>query len=474
MKLRLKDVLLVFYIIISVLLFVNFKCNVFVWLSFFINFAVISLIVWHHLYIDRYYSPFISAYIVFSYLFFLMAPIIQVGSFTSSENTFATKFPYSVELTLKANGLIFMFNIVFFVFYLIFKKRDRRQLEEITVAKKSKILPLTILVLLIISLGMFVFSYDFIIDEIARPGWKKSTYSVSSLLIYKKVLFLIPFAAIILCVQYFKTQKKITTNTLIILGVLFIMVLMLLWFKNPLTEKRNALGPIYIGLIFLTFPKLLNSNIKSLSFLFFSMIVLFPLTQVITHIDYSLSAIIDKPALLAESFTKTGFVTTFNTLNYDAFSNISATIEYVSVYGFSYGYQLLSGLLFFVPRAIWQSKPISTGQLIGDYIIEEHNFNYDNLSNPFLSEGFINFSFFGVVLFAILLAYFIVKLLAWFNGQDYLKRMMAFYFAIHLVFFLRGDFTNGFAYYIGTIVGVLIIPKIINKFILFIFEDKLA
>jgi hypothetical protein len=37
---------------------------------------------------------------------------------------------------------------------------------------------------------------------------------------------------------------------------------------------------------------------------------------------------------------------------------------------------------------------------------------------------------------------------------------MALYFGIHLIFLLRGDFTNGFIFYIGALIGAMAIPKI--------------
>jgi hypothetical protein len=379
--------------------------------------------------------------------------------------------PYSVELTLKTNGLILIFHIFFFMGYYIFKKRDKKKITKKTVLQQSPLLPLTILILFIISIIVFLFSYDFILDELSRPSWKKSSYSVSSLLLQKKVLFMIPFSVIILCHQYFKNSKKTNFNFLFLFGVFLGMFILLFWFKNPLTEKRNALGPIVISLIFLFFPKVLNTNVKSTSFLFFSMILLFPLAQIFTHADFSLQEMLNRPRLILGELTNTKIISTFSTLNYDAFSNISATIEYVSIHGFSFGYQLLSGLLFFIPRSIWVSKPNSTGQLIGEHIQREHDFSFTNLSNPLVSEGYINFGLIGVILMALALAYFIVKFLNWLQHSDELKRIMAFYFAIHLIFFLRGDFTNGFAYYIGTLIGVLLIPKIVNAALIQLYKS---
>ncbi|MAX70206.1 MAG: polysaccharide polymerase [Flavobacteriaceae bacterium] len=460
---NLRKVFLLIYILLSTILFASFSCDIFVWASFFISFLVISLIAYYHLFIEKEYSPFISAYIVFNYLFFLLAPIIQIGSFTDTNNRFATMFVYNIGLTLKTNAIIVFFNIIFFFSYVYFKKKFKSKITRVVVSKKDKTLPLTLLILLIISLTVLFFSLDFIMDEFARPSWKKSTYSVFELLVQKKVLFMIPFATIILCSQFYKSQNKKNNNAIIIFFILIFSIIILFWFKNPLTEKRNALGPIYIGLIFIFFPKILNTNVKIMSFLFFAMILLFPLFQIFTHIDYSFEAIVNNPKLILEEFTNTKFAETFNTLNYDAYSNISATIEYVSMNGFSYGYQLLSGLLFFVPRSIWESKPISTGELIGDFIIDEYGFNFNNLSNPLVSEGYVNFGIFGVILLSLVLSFIVVRFLIWLNSRDQLKKNIAFYFSIHMLFLLRGDFTNGYAYFIGTILGVLLIPKFVNK-----------
>ncbi|WP_299127943.1 O-antigen polymerase [uncultured Winogradskyella sp.] len=463
----LRNIFLVVYVIISSILFITFRCDPMVWTTFFVSFIIVSIIVYYHLFVEKHFSPFISAYIVFTYLFFLLAPIIQIGGFKDGVGKYATNLDYKVDLTLKTNGLIILFNLIFFLSYFFIKKRFTRKIIQPKQLKQERVLPLTIFVLFTISILVYFVTKDFIEDELYRPSWQISSYSIFELLLQKKVLFMIPLAVIILCYQYFKNHKKINNNTLIIALILVISFFILLWFKNPMTEKRNALGPIYIALIFLFFPKTLNSNVKVLSFLFFAMIILFPLFQVITHIDYSFEYIVNNPEILSEEFAKSNFATTFNTLNYDAFSNISATIDYVSYNGFAYGYQLLSGLLFFVPRAIWTSKPISTGELIGNYIVEEYNFNFTNLANPLVSEGYINFGIFGVLLMSIALAYFMVKHLIWLNRDDQLKRIMAFYFAIHLIFLLRGDFTNGYTYYIGTLMGVFLIPKIVHKSIKF-------
>ncbi|WP_421149475.1 hypothetical protein [Seonamhaeicola sp. NFXS20] len=280
----------------------------------------------------------------------------------------------------------------------------------------------------------------------------------------KKVLFMIPLGGIALVLRYLKEKKKITTNTLVAFIIIGFLIFNLIFFKNPLTEKRNALGPIYITLIYLFYPRLINTNAKFFLFVFVSMIIFFPLVSALTHVDADLDDILKNPNIIIDDFSEHGgLINAFSTLHYDAYANIMATDEYVSKGGFSFGFQLLSALLFFVPRGLWSSKPLSTGEFIGNFLINDYNFSYNNLSNPLVSEGYINFGLVGVILMAVFLSYFVIKFMIWLQSSNVLKEVIAFYFSVHLIFLLRGDLTNGFAYFIGTYIGVYIIPKLLIR-----------
>ena len=461
----LKIFLLFIYSLITVVLFATFDADFEVWSSFFVSAIILTIITLYHLFIEQEYSPFVSCFIVFTYLFFLVAPIVQINSFVGNNPEFMTMLPYKPWAAVRANIFVCAFNILFFISYVWLKRV--RFLREIPIQtdRYKKALPLTIVALGVLGILVFVISFSFVQDELSRPSWRVSTFGTSVLLIWKKVFFLVPFGGILLCVEYMKRPKKKIVNFLTVLLMLCFFTILLFWFKNPLVEKRNALGPIYICLLFLLIPRLLNRNVKTLFFMFFSMIILFPLTAILTHSDASFKEILNRPSILLEQMKGGGVASAFNTLNYDAFANIMATIDYVAYNGYSQGYQLLSAFLFFVPRSIWEAKPISTGQLVGEHLIDVHGYNFSNLSNPLVSEGYINFGFFGILLAALGLAFVSVRLLAWLKSEDYLKKIMALYFAIHLIFLLRGDFTNGFSYYIGTLVGVIVIPKIISYFI---------
>jgi hypothetical protein len=461
----LKGFFLIVYAALIILLFFNFDTSLLVWVSFFVNAIVLLCITIYHLYFEKDYSPFLSSFIVFTFLFFIAAPITQISSFyNQSTPKFVHFFPYKESLVLYANFLILLFNVCFITFYIRFKKKISFRKREISLFRK-KTLPFSIAVILCICLLIFFTSYNFVIEEFSRPSWLKSSNSVMVLLLWKKFLFFIPLSGICLCFQYFNKTLKNKSNYKDIIVFLVLFIAILFWFKNPLIEKRNALGPIYITLIFLFIPRLLNNNVKILSFLFFSMIILFPLTAILTHSDASFLEIYNNPMILIKEMKGGGITEAFTTLNYDAFSNITVTLELISKEGFSFGYQLLGGVLFFFPRSIWTSKPISSGELVGDYLVENYQYNFTNLSNSFLSESFLNFGLLGIIIFAIVLAYMLNYFIFWLKSENYLKKTMAFYFSIHLIFFLRGDFTNGFSYYVGPLLAVLLIPWLVETII---------
>jgi len=219
-------------------------------------------------------------------------------------------------------------------------------------------------------------------------------------------------------------------------------------------EKRNALGVIYLMIMYFSIPKLFSSNLRSFSLVSASLLIVFPLSYFATHWRTISSK---------ESFRLDVIFDNFYQLHYDAFSNLLAAINYVSDYGITYGKQLLGGLFFFVPREYWQDKPLNSGKMIGQYLMQKHNMWFDNLSMPFIGESILNFGATGIVIFAFGLALLILFFEKLYFSNDFLVKSVAVYFSFHIIFLMRGDFTNAFAYFIGTILGFFVIPKLINK-----------
>lgn len=464
---KLKTIVTFLYLCTSLIAFLSFETTPIVWSSFFVNFLIITAIAYYHLNIERVFSPFLTSFVVFNYLFFFLAPVFQISSMDYLNFRFPNDFAYSESSVVVANILILIFNLVFILSYLFFKENKLDNKEEQSFEPNFKYnTPLVILALLVICFFITLLNYEYLLNDISNSVYVISGESTSSLLLKKKFLFFIPLAGIVIALRYLQITNKINQNTVFIFFFLIAFLVLLFFFKNTFTEKRNTLGPIYISLIYLFFPRLLNSNAKFFLFMFLAMVVIFPLSSTLTHIDASLEQIFAEPRLIYDSFLRFGSISgAFESLHYDAFANIMATVEYVKLYGLSWGYQLLSVCLFFIPRSFWFTKPLSTGELIGNHLFETTPRNFTNLSNPVVSEGFINFGLGGIVALAILLAFFIIKFLVWLKTNDCLKHFIAFYFAVHLMFLLRGDLTNGFSYFIGPLVSIVLLPKLLIRII---------
>ena len=464
---KLKTIVTFLYLCISLIAFLSFDTTPIIWSSFFVNFLLITSIAYYHLNIEKAFSPFLTSFIIFNYLFFFLAPVFQISAMNDLNFRFPNDFAFNTSSVVFANLLILIFNIVFIFSYLYFKeKKLGKNKEQATEVNFKYNTPLAILVLLAVCVAIAVFNYDYLLKDISESVYIIKDESTSLLLLKKKFLFFTPLGGIVLTLKHLQMTNKINSNTFFVVLSLVIFIVLLFFFKNIFTEKRNTLGPIYIALIYLFFPKLLNSNAKFFLFMFLSMVIVFPLSSTLTHIDASLEQIFVKPSLIYESFLRFGTISgAFESLHYDAFSNIMATVEYVKLYGLSWGYQLLGVCLFFVPRSLWTTKPLSTGELIGNHLFDTTPRNFTNLSNSVVSEGFINFGFIGIVVLAIVLAYFIVKFIIWHRSEDCLKQFIAFYFSVHLMFLLRGDLTNGFSYFIGPLLSVVFLPKLLIRFI---------
>jgi hypothetical protein len=461
-----------FIIIISLIylyLITFFGCPILLKLSFTLNFLVLLVFTYYNIFLEKKFSPFLSIFIVFNFLFFIVAPLVQIDHIIemgfNGSGSFMQSFPFSEGICIRANFYILIFNLIFGFSYLVFKK-------HVNFNDKLKYnynqTPFFLLILFIFTLGILVFNFKSILFQFQHEFYEEAEQGTTSqYLITQKFLYFVPFAGLVISYFYIKSKGILKNNYKYVLFFLVFFLVTILVLKNPLTEKRNALGPLYITIIFLFFRRFLFDNYKVLRLMFLSMILLFPALSILTHSRYSLSQMINKPILLYKNIEYLDVTNAFNSLHYDAYANFLATIDYFDKKSVIFGEQLMCSLFFFVPRSIWGSKPETTGFLIGNYLIDKYNFDWDNLSNPYISESYINFGFLGIIIFAIILSFVFVVMIKWLQSEDYLKSIFAFYFSIYLMYFLRGDLTSAFAYIIAFLFALVFVPKIILAFINF-------
>lgn len=232
----------------------------------------------------------------------------------------------------------------------------------------------------------------------------------------------------------------------------FILFICLLLCFFPTTIPRFKTATIY-GVIFLIiFPW---SHKGSRFFWLFSIgiFVIFPMMSAFRYV------------ISQDSFHKIlteGFFESYTEGDYDAYRMLVSAVRYVLEHGSTLGYQLLGVLFFFVPSAIWETKPIGSGGMLIKSELGSDVFS--NVSCPFIAEGFINFGILGVILFAWLLGIFLTNLDRKYWGQiqnDNGNLLCSPYlFLVFMLFFvMRGDLLSGFAYICGFIAtGYLLKP----------------
>lgn len=95
-------------------------------------------------------------------------------------------------------------------------------------------------------------------------------------------------------------------------------------------------------------------------------------------------------------------------VDFDAFMQIASTVQYYQLpyTDIRWANNFIGTALFFIPRSIWPSKPIHSG----DIVSSELGFWYNNVSSPLHAEALLGFGLIGPALVFLCLGILVVKL----------------------------------------------------------------
>lgn len=252
-------------------------------------------------------------------------------------------------------------------------------------------------------------------------------------LLFDKLIRCCPAFALALALVRFKQSRDCIAPLFICAAATIVSVF-------PAGVPRYTAATIYGGLMLLACPPLLNrKGVFPLLFLL-AFLLVFPAINVFRNDDFSAEmffrALGNVLVLLPEGFCAE---------DYDAYSMLARSIDYIETYGVTMGKQLITVLFFFVPRSLWAAKAQGSGATIA----EAQGQFYTNLACPAPAEGIMNYGIIGLVVFAVVFACACRK--ADIAFAELSSIFLLFYpFACPMLFFiLRGDLLSSWAYLVG-------------------------
>lgn len=378
---------------------------------------------------------------IFYLFFFCIAPIVQYNNNIQFLDTHFSLNDYIIT-SITALGVLILTH---FVYHKSLKYYQIANVNKNLIhhTKDIKVLSLTkeiSLITISASICLYVlYTNNFnIVSLIFRGGNLDSRVDQSQIMFLINENFLRPITLVIfLSSLILEVRHKIT------IPIFFLLLLITI---PPTGVARLLAAAVYIPVVLFTIPVLRKNNNFVLLFCF-GILVVFPLLNIFRHYSEHLS------------FDITSCFSQFEDLHFDAYSMMMRVIKDDIV---TYGNQILGALFFWIPRSVWPSKPVGSGY----FVAEQTELSFNNISMPFWGEGYINFGYFGVALFTIVLAVFVARTDSKFwnitvKQEQNLDTILYYLLLGLLMFVLRGDMMSGIAYTCGIVCSYYFIKKIV-------------
>ncbi|MGW9339950.1 hypothetical protein ACWGT4_32145, partial [Streptomyces albidoflavus] len=213
-------------------------------------------------------------------------------------------------------------------------------------------------------------------------------------------------------------------------------------YLNPFTNSRFISAGAMIGIVIAMWrPVSRRDGLVVALFALVGLQVAYPIANMFRSID----AIRQGP-----QFDSVGY----SGPDYDGFQQIVNSVFFVDSNGYGLGRYIASGVLYFIPRSIWESK--STPASID--VATERGYYFTNLSLPIHAEFFLEFGPLIALLIMCLMGFFWAKLDdSWLNYPGTKAAALVPYIAVAQFAMLRGPVGSLSPIYLST-VALIAIP----------------
>jgi len=359
---------------------------------------------------------------LFCYLFMSAAPIVQLGA--DNDVVFHME---SWSLLAALNALAFTLIGLFSIYRM--KPPDERSLSARGFSPASVNYVFLFVVTLMAALIAIVLFRNVLFtnrDEFAAAADEVFGDQTISL-IARFLLLSTPFFGALIGLRTSISNRK----GIWIILFSFVMLLALI-INNPLVHPRYQLA----GLTFFAIDYIFyGRKTKFLALFLIAGVLIAPVLQTFRHEDGSTGEDLEESSLVGAPLLS---------MDYDAFRMSCYTMLTVERDGISWGSNLLGAGLFFVPRAVWSSKPLPTAWVIYETADHSADLGTNNLSTPLMAEGYYAFGWIGALAIAFIYWWGISKVtLLSRRDPDSWMFLLRSLFAGLVLIFLRGTLTVG-------------------------------
>jgi len=378
----------------------------------------------------------ISVYFLFVLVFLALIPWLHY----SYDHHMWRSSPIPDAQYALSNILILLSNFLIMIIYKVaFSNSSRVSISSQPRAHRKEISFLLVLLSLSGFIGVLYLNNFSMVQLLVRGvvDSQRETREISSslTLIFSSVFRLTPLFCFLYAVTELPKKRFLK----------FLLFIILLFSVFPTGVPRYLAAFVYIPVLVLLFPTLQRASTFSAS-LTLSIIFIFPFLEQFRYFS-ELDQISYRPE-----------IEFFFAAHFDAYENMSSAIEAEFI---TFGYQLLGVFLFFVPRSVWATKPVGSGYELA----QDSGYIFQNISMPFLGEGYVNFGVLGIVLFSVVIGVVMGKL----DKRFVLRRgdstrigfEKAVYFFVFgaLFFILRGDLLSSFSYCVAALTVAWMVSK---------------
>lgn len=390
---------------------------------------------------DEYNFSLNKVFMLFSLFFFGIAPTVQY-----IQGVVLWWGPaFSDADYINTNLLIIVIIIAYQLIYRLANKVRISSFENHLLQKINNCREISINKIVLLSLSSLLITfivYNFSLSNMLLRSGSTISINQSVFLIYSCFIRPIPIITLI----YYKLNRSDQTDLKQnrIIEILMLIIIMISNF--PTATPRFYTAAIYIPLLIVYIKSIQKKYMQLNSLIIYGLLLAFPLLDQFRRIS---------------ELKDTKFEFNFNMFLTEHFDSYQMLMHVIIENIVTFGKQLQTSVLFFIPRSVWPEKSIGSGA----FVAEKLNYLFTNVSMNYFGEGYINFGYYGIVLFTIFIAVLFSRIdkYYWSHHDSSYVLSAQYYLLVGLVIFiLRGDLLSATAY----TVGILLSAAFVNSFIL--------